>query len=121
MRSICFLLGLLVYSAFGFAQKKPLDHSVYDQWQSLGEKIISADGNWLAYTVNVQEGDGQLVIQSTQNAQQWRIPRGYQASFSHDSKYLVARIKPLFKDLRQARIQKKRPADMPRDSLLILD
>ena len=47
------------------AQKKPLDHTVYDNWQSIGEKLISANGKFVAYTINVQEGDNTLVIQST--------------------------------------------------------
>src|SRR5918993_764891 len=47
------------------AQKKPLDHSVYDSWQSIGQKLISNDGRWVVYTINPQEGDNELVIQST--------------------------------------------------------
>lgn len=121
MRSNCWVLLLLFYSSGIVAQKKPLDHSVYDQWQSIGERMLSADGNWLAYTINVQEGDGQLVIQSVKNQQEWKVPRGYQAGFSHDSRFLVARIKPLFKDSRKARIAKKGPNDAPKDSLYILE
>jgi hypothetical protein len=46
------------------AQKKPLDHTVYDGWQSIGERMISNDGKWVVYAVTVQEGDNELVIQS---------------------------------------------------------
>ena len=56
---------LLLIPIISFAQKKPLDHSVYDSWQSIGEKLISANGKFVAYTINVQEGDANLVIQST--------------------------------------------------------
>ena len=45
------------------AQKKPLDHSVYDSWQSIGQKLISNDGKWVVYTIDPQEGDNELVIQ----------------------------------------------------------
>lgn len=121
MKKICCLFSVLILGTVGYAQKKSLDHSAFDQWQSIGERYLSADGNWLAYTVNLQEGDGFLVIQSSKTNQQWQVPRGYQASFSHDSRYLVARIKPFFKDLRTARIQKKAVADFPKDSLYILE
>jgi hypothetical protein len=50
---------------FSSAQKKPLDHTVYDSWQSIGERMISNDGKWVVYTINVQEGDNELVIQSS--------------------------------------------------------
>ena len=45
------LTALLLSPVLLFAQKKPLDHTVYDGWQSIGEKIISNDGRWLAWTV----------------------------------------------------------------------
>ena len=44
--------------------KKPLDHSVYDNWKSVGERVVSNDGSFIVYTVNPQEGDGELVIQN---------------------------------------------------------
>lgn len=121
MRSNALILVLLLLSSSLMAQKKPLDHSVYDQWQSIGERLLSADGNWLAYTVNVQEGDGELVIQSSKDARKWRVPRAYQAAFSHNNRFLVARIKPFFSELRKAKIAKKGPNETPRDSLYILE
>ena len=53
---ITFLLALTVVSG-AFAQKKPLDHTVYDGWQSIGERMVSNDGKWVVYTVTPQEGD----------------------------------------------------------------
>ncbi len=121
MRNFCWALFLLISYLPASSQKKPLNHSVYDQWQNIGERILSSDGKWLAYTVVVQEGDGHLSIKSTSGDKSWQFPRCYQAMFSADNRFLVARIKPFFKDTRQARILKKGPNDMPKDSLLILD
>ncbi|MFM2116937.1 MAG: hypothetical protein RL316_127, partial [Bacteroidota bacterium] len=36
------------------AQKKPLDHTVYDAWQRIGERLISPDGNWVIYVIEAQ-------------------------------------------------------------------
>ena len=69
MRKPVFLVIFFI-SQILCAQKKPLDHSVYDSWQSIGERMISNDGKWVVYTVNVQEGDNELVIQSTAAAAQ---------------------------------------------------
>ncbi len=102
------------------AQKKPLDHTVYDGWQSLGDRSISNDGKYLTFSVNPQEGDGTLTIQSVSGNYKKEIPRGYAPVITDDSKYVIFRIKPFFKDTRDARIKKRRPDDMPKDSLAIL-
>lgn len=117
------LLSLLVL--FGavhvHAQKKPLDHSVYDGWQSVGERHISPDGRWAAYAVNPQEGDGTLYVQDVASKKVVAaIPRGYNALLTADSRYLVCRIKPLHADTRAARIKKKKAEEMPKDSLAVL-
>lgn len=118
-RFILLLLTLVTYS-FINAQKKPLDHSVYDGWQSIGERAISNDGKWIVYSVNPQEGDNDLVVQSSDLKYKRTIPRGYGADITVDSRYVIFRIKPLFKDVRDSRIKKKRPDDMPKDSLGVL-
>jgi hypothetical protein len=104
-----------------FAQKKPLDHSVYDSWQSIGERMISNDGKWVVYTINPQEGDNELVIQSSDAQYKKTVPRGYNAVITEDSRYAVFKIKPLFKDTRDARIKKKKPDDLPKDSFAIVE
>src|SRR5258705_623089 len=121
MRKTVFLLSILT-SQFLLAQKKPLDHSVYDGWQSIGEMMISNDGKWVVYSVNVQEGDNDLVIQSAAADAVYKkvIPRGFNAVITEDSRFVIFRIRPFYKDLREARIKKKRPDDSPKDSLAIV-
>lgn len=115
------LTALLLSPVLLFAQKKPLDHTVYDGWQSIGEKIISNDGRWLAWTVTPQEGDADLFVQSANGFFKKQIPRGYNATITEDSRFLVFEIKPLYQDSRNARIKKKKPEDMPKDSFGILE
>ena len=104
-----------------FAQKKPLDHSVYDSWQSIGQKLISNDGKWVAYTIDPQEGDNELVIQSSETNYKKTVARGYNALITEDSRYVIFRIKPFFKEIREARIKKKKAEEMPKDSLAIVE
>ena len=115
--SLCFILLTLTVNA----QKKPLDHSVYDQWQSIKDVIISNDGTWLTYTIAPQEGDGQLIIQHLKNGQKIKIERGTQLQFTENSNFVIAKIKPTFNETRLAKIAKKKPEDMPKDSLVIID
>jgi len=121
MKRLLFPLSLFIF-ANSFAQnKKPLDHTVYDSWKSIGERLISNDGKFVVYTVVPQEGDGDLVIQNPQTRYKKVIARGYGAVITEDSKYVVFKIKPFFQDTRQAKIKKKLPDDMPKDSLGIVE
>lgn len=116
MRYLSILL-LLVITVAVQAQKKPLDHTVYDNWQSIADRAISNDGKYVAYAINPQEGDGMLVLQSLQGDYKLVIPRGVGVVLSEDSKYAIFRIKPTFAQTRDAKIKKKRPDEMPKDSL----
>ena len=118
-----FFIGIaLCISLTLTAQKKPLDHTVYDFWQRVGEKQISPDGNWVGYTVDPQEGDGNLYLQGfIRSGAQKAIPRAFNLQFEPNSKYLFAKIKPLFSDTRAAKISKKKPDDQPKDSFLLID
>ena len=123
MKRIASLVFLLFTFYFSMAQKKPLDHSVYDSWQHIGERMISNDGKWVVYTIDPQEGDNELVIQSAMADAKYKktIPRGYSAVITEDSRHVVFKIKPFFKDTREARIKKKKPDDMPKDSLAVVE
>lgn len=120
MKKLLVISGCIL-SLGAFAQKKPLDHSVYDGWQSVGERVISNDGKYVVYTVNPQEGDGVLYIQSSTGSYRKEIARGYNGIISDDNRFVVCRIRPFFKDTRDARIKKKRPDDSPKDSLAIIE
>ncbi|HTQ28703.1 MAG TPA: prolyl oligopeptidase family serine peptidase [Puia sp.] len=115
-------IGLLFcLSLSSWSQKKPLDHTVYDGWQSIGERVISDNGRYVVYTVNLQEGDGWLVIRSADTAYKREIPRGYHPTITNDNRFVICLIKPLFKDTREAKIRKKKPEEMPKDSLALID
>ena len=83
--------------------------------------MISNDGKWVVYSVTPQEGDNELVIQSPKLDQKMTVPRGYNAVITEDSRFVVFRIKPFFKDMREARIKKKKTDDLPKDSIGIVE
>ncbi len=101
--------------------KKPLGHSDFDDWKKVSNHSLSNDGKWAAFSIDPQEGDGVLTLRNTTNGKEINIQRGYGIAFSADSRWAIANIKPLFKDTRQAKIDKKKNYDMPQDSLAIVD
>lgn len=107
----------LLCASVAFAQKKPLDHSVYDTWESVGAKQLTNNGLWAAYAINQQEGDANLYLQETVTAQKIKVSRASSAQFSADSKFAAFAIKPWYKDTRMAKIKKKKPDEMTKDTL----
>ncbi len=118
-----FFFTVLLFAAFTVTaqNKKAIDHTVYDGWKSIGERMISNDGKFVVYGVNPQEGDGELVVQNAQTKYKKIVARGYSAVITEDSKYVVFKIKPFFQDTRQAKIKKKTGDDLPKDSLAIME
>ena len=123
--------GILILLIFSFnfvsAQKKPLDHTVYDTWESVGTKQFSNNGLWAAYSINQQEGDANLYFQQSVTGQKIKAERGVAGSgfgnraslFSADSKYAAYAIKPFYKETRLAKIKKKKADEMTKDTLAI--
>ena len=101
--------------------KKALTHKDYDQWQSITEKYISNNGKLITYVVTPQEGDGTLYVSKPDATVLHTIPRGYNATITTDNSFVICKIKPPFKDTREAKIKKKKPEDLPKDSLAIID
>ncbi len=110
-------LVLVFLTSLSFAQKKPLDHSVYDNWESVGTKQLSNNGFWAGYIINKQEGDAFLHLNNLMANSTLNIARGTMLNFSADSKYAAFAIKPLYKDIREAKIKKKKPEELTKDTL----
>ncbi|WP_207433750.1 S9 family peptidase [Sabulibacter ruber] len=120
------LVGLLLSAGALTAQaqtpaKKPLTHEVYDSWKNIEADSLSNDGKFLLYAVNPQEGDGTLFLRDLSKNTHKTFPRGYKSAFTCDSKFAIFQIKPAYAATRQAKLKKKKPEEMPKDSLAIHD
>lgn len=112
-------ISLVLFSVVSFGQKKALDHSVYDNWKSIGDIQVSDNGKYSVYQVNAQEGDGYLVALNLTNLQQKTFERGTSARITPDGRFATFSIKPLFIQTKEARIKKSKPDQMPKDTLAI--
>jgi dipeptidyl aminopeptidase/acylaminoacyl peptidase len=97
--------------------KKPLTHSVYDFWKDIGSRALSNDGNWAVYTVNPQEGDGKAIFYNLKTNQIDSVQRASQVEISQDNQFVVFKIAPPLKVVKDLRRQKKKKEDLPRDTL----
>src|SRR5262249_25113710 len=131
------------------ATKRPLTHRDYDSWRSIQGQVLSPDGKYLAYSLVPQEGDGEVVVHNLQTGTEWRYPRGGRSSssggepptavpparfgatstpsasirmqFAADSRTFLFAISPIKAELDQAKKDKKKPEEMPRPGLALVD
>jgi dipeptidyl aminopeptidase/acylaminoacyl peptidase len=136
-----FALLLLVVAFCATAAKRPLTHKDYDSWNSIHGYALSNDGHYLAYGLFPQEGDGAVVVRDLVTGKEWREnagelpapppadptseepprPRNIKLSFTADSKTLVFVTYVKRGDLDQAKKDKKRPDEMPKGDLVVMD
>ncbi|WP_326980917.1 prolyl oligopeptidase family serine peptidase [Chryseobacterium sp. MYb264] len=121
MKLKCTVFVLLIMTSFMYGQKKPLDHSVYDSWQNIGSRKISNDGKWIAYSVDVQEGNPNLFLYSVKNKKSQKFPRAIKVELTNDSRFAVFQIRPLYKDIKAVKDKKLKQDKLTKDSLAIVD
>jgi len=99
------------------SRKKVMDHSIYEDWNSLQGIKISNDGQWAAYEVKPNKGDGVLHLVNLEDRSGKTFDRGTKPQFSPESDYLVFSIKAPYALTRKTKLDKKKKENMPKDSL----
>ncbi|HEX6285064.1 MAG TPA: hypothetical protein VFZ71_09330 [Pyrinomonadaceae bacterium] len=128
------------------ATKRALTHQDYDSWRSIAAHQVSRDGKFVAYAYVPQDGDGEIVARNIATGVDWRAPRGYRPPvpppddpgtnvaefqaeqarllrpvFTADSRFLIFSTEPAKAELNKAKKEKKKPEDMPKNGLSIMD
>ena len=132
------LAGVIIFSAAAQAQgqaqpqpnaqgtaqvqgKKPLDHSVYDKWETLGGYAITDNGEWISYYSNREENDGKVVVMNLKSNSTIEIPRGSKTKFNPQGTHLTFTIRPTFAQQKEAKLKKLKGDKAPKDTLGILE
>jgi dipeptidyl aminopeptidase/acylaminoacyl peptidase len=136
------ILGLAL-GAFAQIPKRPLNHRDYDGWRSIHSQALSRDGKFLAYGLFPEEGDGELVVRNLATGKELREnagatppapePTGEEVSldgppavririvFTHDNAFVVATSFPPKAEIDKAKKDHKRPDQMPRNGMIIVN
>ena len=150
-RSVALLCTLALFVSVLSAQqtapsKRPLTHQDYDSWRSIPASQVSRDGKFVAYAYVPQDGDGEIVVRNIATGVDWRAPRGYRPPvpppddpgtnvaefqaeqarllrpvFTADSRFVVFSTEPTKAEVNKAKKEKKKPEDMPKIGLSIMD
>ncbi len=128
------------------ATKRPLNHQDYDSWRSIQAPQISRDGKFVAYAFLPQDDDGEIIVRNVASGIEWRAPRGYRPPvpppddpsvnlgevlagqarlvrplFTADSRFVVFSIEPTKAEVNKAKKEKKKPEDMPKNALGLMN
>jgi dienelactone hydrolase len=114
-------LGFCLCFQANAQQKKVLNHEVYDSWNRISGQSISTYGTMVIYTLEPQEGDPSLVLYNVKTGSYDSLGRANGAVISADERYAAYKIPPPYKETKKAKILKKKPDEMPKDSLGIID
>ena len=150
-RSVALLCTLALFATMLSAQqtapaKRPLTHQDYDSWRSITASQVSRDGKFVAYAYMPQDGDGEIVVRNIATGADWRAPRGYRPPvpppddpgtnfaefqaeqarlvrpvFTADSRFVVFTTEPTKAEVNKAKKEKKKPEDMPKNGLSVMD
>ncbi len=101
--------------------RRPLDHDAYDSWQRVSSMSLSNDGRILVWQVSPQEGDGYLTLRNLLTGKELVIERGSAFSMSEAADFGVCCIKAPFAATRQAKIDKKKKDEMPKDTIACIN
>ena len=144
--TVALLVTMAYAQAPATATKRALTHQDYDSWRSITAQQISRDGKFVAYAYVPQDGDGEIVVRNIATGVDWRAPRGYRPPvpppddpgtnvaeiqaeqarllrpvFTADSRFLVFGTEPMKAELNKAKKEKRKPEDMPKNGLSIMD
>ena len=117
---LIFLFGFMPILNAQVTNKKPLTTNDFAAWKVINNPIISSDGKYSSFEVNPQKGDGNLVLKTIDSKKEDLLARGYSASFSPESDFIVYKIKQPADSTRNAKKKKVKKELMPKDSIGIL-
>lgn len=120
------LLTSLLAPAYSSAQdlaRRALDHKDYDVWNTISQRQISRDGQWIVYSLQsgAIDGESTLHIRHSGSQKEYVVERGSGVRLTHDSRFAIFRVTPSQKLIKKLRKAKTKSEDMPKSKLHILE
>ena len=120
IKSVVYIL-ICVISSVSFSQKKTLDHSDYDLWNTIQRETISPNGEFVMYSLEKGEKDQHLKIKDNKAKLIFEHERSERGNFTYDGNYAIFTIKPWKDSITGMKRRKVKKDKMPKDTLGIFD
>ncbi len=118
----CSIALVLTFAAISLtAQKKVLDHTDLQLWNTISGDKISNHGAYVVYALEKGEKDRFLKVKDTAGITLFEHDRAQDGIFTYDSKYVLFTIKAWTDSVTALKSRKVKKEDLPKDTLAILD
>ena len=97
--------------------KKPVDHSVYEKWNTIGGYRMTDDGRYVLYCSSREQGDGFVEIIDLEADKRFVVERGAKALIAQDGKHVICTVEPF---VSQQKASSSTGLTTPRDTLCIV-
>lgn len=109
MKSLLSILSFLLLYTLNIQAQGVLSFEDVMKFEDIQTPVISSQGNWIAYGVWPDRGDGKVVVQNTSSDTEYTIELGSRPLISFDEKWVVAyRNVPLVDELKSKKDKPKR-------------
>ena len=109
MKSTCFFLFITVLFSSSLFSQGVMTFEDVMKFEDINSPKISSKGNWIAYGVWPDRGDGKVVIQHTSRKTEYEIELGANPSITYDENWVLAyRNVPLVDQLKAKKDKPKR-------------
>jgi dipeptidyl aminopeptidase/acylaminoacyl peptidase len=112
-----FSILLCLISISIFAQKKVLDHSDVELWNTIKNKSISNDGQFVMYALENGEKDSYLKIKDAKANLVFGHERASKGQFNYDSNFVLFTIKAWKDSIIEMKRRKVKKPKLPKDTL----
>ncbi|MCP4902725.1 MAG: S9 family peptidase [bacterium] len=101
-QSIIVLLTAVLLASVAFAGDKALTFTDLMKFHEIHDASISEEGQWIAYALIPDRGDGEVVIRSTEDDREFRIELGTKPLIASGGAWVVAAIEPTLEEKEKA-------------------
>ena len=101
---LCFLIPIEA-----FPQNAQLTFEDVMKWEDISDQTVSDNGQWLAYSVWPDRGDGEVRVRHVDNGKMYTIELGENPEITSNGNWVAAELKPKLKA--QIKADKNQPID----------
>lgn len=111
------LATLICFTISSYSQKKILDHSDFEIWNSIRNTSISPNGNYIMYSLEKGEKDNFLKLKDKEANTIFKHKRAKKGEFTYDSKFAIFTITPWKDSIIELKRKKVKKNKLPKDSI----